>query len=82
MVGSNILDSIKHCVAIGGAVTAAVGVAPGTPVAAAVAAGPPSTAGGAGVMFNAFAATGGSSNPVPTIQQSIIYSSYTDIHIL
>ncbi len=61
------LESMKHCVAMGGAAIAVAG--PAGAAAGAAAGGapgtPPTTAGGAGVMLSAFAATGGNSNPVP-----------------
>ena len=62
------LDNMKHCVAMGGAVAACAAAAAAPP---GTAGGPPTTAGAGGAMFNALAATAGSSNPVPAIVKRI-----------
>ena len=59
------LESMKHCVAMGGAVAACAAAAAAPPPG--TAGGPPTTAGAGGAMFNALAATAGSSNPVPSM---------------
>ena len=65
------LDSMKHCVAMGGAATAwaaGVAAAPGTEGGGAA---PPTTVGaGGGAMFRALAATAGNSKPVPVGKRS------------
>ena len=61
------LESMKHCVAMGGAVAACAAAAAAPPPG--TAGGPPTTAGAGGAMFNALAATAGSSNPVPTMME-------------
>ena len=69
VVGSNMLESMKHCVAMGGAVAACAAAAAAPPPG--TAGGPPTTAGAGGAMFNALAATAGSSNPVPAMMKEI-----------